>query len=330
MLLAPASGIAARLMVLFKPSALVLFVERVVSDAGRAFAGTTMCYAALADLYGGGPGLVPAVARCNSAMGVGMVLAPLLSSAVAWRGGGPRAVVATGAAVTLLQLVIEWRCLRETRSCQEDFKYSAVNPFGFVRLFLHGPKVRALSILLALHIAVDGKLLQDQISITQIVHAKWSLHQRSLWMSAFGAVMALGGQLTKPLLAWFGGEHAFASATHITSLVAFLLYSRGKFWLGLIPLILGQQRRTPTISWLLKEAEHMGVGRGEMLAMTANFRALVETVGPLFYGLVQRAADRRGMPSQVFLAPAFLVLLAEGARIAAARAKSEPASNSVA
>jgi len=213
MLLAPASGIAARLMVLFKPSALALSVERVVSDAGRAFAGTTMCYAALADLYGGGPGLVPAVASCNSASGVGMVLAPLMSSAVAWRGGGPRAVLATGAAVALFQLVIEWHWLRETRSCLEkDFKYSAVNPFGFVRLFLHGPKVRALAILLALHIAVDGKLLQDQISITQIVHAKWPLHQRSLWMSAFGGAMALGGQFTKPLLAWLGGEHAFASS----------------------------------------------------------------------------------------------------------------------
>jgi len=232
--------------------------------------------------------------------------------------------------MTAFQFVIEWRLLRETRSCrEEDFKYSAMNPFGFVRLFLHGPKVRALAILLALHIAVDGKLLQDQISITQMVHGKWTMHQRSLWTSAFGGIIFLGGQLTKPLLAWLGGEHGFSSAAHITSLLAFLLYSRSKFWLGLIPLIIGQQRRTPTISWLLTEAEHMGVGRAEMLTMTANYRALVETVAPLFYGFAQRAAVRKGMPAQVFLAPAFLVVLAEAARIAAATTKSEPSSNHV-
>jgi len=276
-----------------------------------------MCYAALADLYAGGPGLVPAVARCNSAMGVGMILAPLLSSAVARAGGGARSAIVLAVGLTSVQFLVEWFTLKETRRESAVQQKGSPNPLGFLRLFTRSRKVAALSTVLALQIAVDGKLLQDQISIIQMVHSKWSLEQRSLWSSAFGGAIMVGGQLTKPLLARLGSEHAFSSLAHAASILAFTLYSRGLFWLGLVPLIIGQQRRTPTISWLVAEAEGIGMGRGEMLAVTANLRALVESIGPVVYGIAQRAANERGLPARVFYAPALLTLLAEAVRFTA-------------
>jgi len=319
MLGAPIVGLPTRLLAALWPSARVLLAERVASDACRAFAGTTLCYASLADLcQGDSASLVPAVASCNSAMGAGMVLAPLLSSAVARRGGGPRTAFVLAVVLTALQLLFEWRRLRETRSRSSlQQRQGPSHPFSFLRLFASGAKVRALSVVLALQIAVDGKLLQDQISLLQLVHAKWTLGQRSLWTSAFGGVIMLGGQLTKPVLAKLGSEQALASVAHAASVLGFLAYSRGLFWLGLLPLVIGQQRRTPTISWLLAEAEAAGIGRGEMLAMTANLRALVESLGPLIYGAVQRATARRGAPMHVFYLPAVLAAVAEAVQLIA-------------
>jgi len=109
--------------------------------------------------------------------------------------------------------------------------------------------------------------------------------------------------------------------THAASLLAFLAYARGRFWAGLVPLIIGQQRRTLIISWLLAEASSSGIGRGEMLAMTVNLRAAVETLGPIVYNVAQSHAVRRGPPAQVFYAPAILAVLAEIVRICLSRTK---------
>lgn len=319
MLAAPAVGLITRALAAWRPTAFALNIERVLCDLARALAGTTMCYAALADIFTGGPALTAALARCNSAMGIGMVLAPLVAPAVAQRGGGPRAVLCLAALLTVVQLVLEWRLLILPRRGSEPAAATEAprfaNPFGFVQLFTRcGPRVRAAAGILAMQCAIDGKLLQDQIGLVQMFHGQWTMTQRSLWASCFGGVIVVGGRLTKRLVALFGGEQPFASAAHFCSALAFLAYSRSLFWLGLLPLVIGQQRRTPTIAWLLADAEAHGIGRGEMVAMTANLRAAVETVGPIVYGAAQRLAARLGQPARVFYAPALLALLAEAIR----------------
>lgn len=312
MLAAPAVGFFMRLLAAARPAAWTLHLERVTCDAARAFAGTTMCYASLADIYGRTPELMAAVARCNSAMGLGMVLAPLVSSLAARCGRGARAAVALAALLSAVQLAVEMRTLRETRLEGEPPRRGSANPFSFLRLFTSGRRMRRLSTILALQCAVDGKILQDQLSVVQMLHF-WDLDRRSLWTSAFGGAIIVGGQLTDRLVFFFGGQDAFLSAAHAASAFAFLAYSKGYFWLGVLFLIVGQQRRTPTIAWMLSECEGVGLGRGEIVAMTANLRAAVETVGPLAYGVAAAAAARRGKPALVFLVPAALAVAAEAA-----------------
>jgi hypothetical protein len=254
--------------------------------------------------------------------------------------------MASAAFLSVLQLVFEWWTLPET--CREASQAgtgssasasSPASPLAFLRLFYRGrtrgadaaaaagqlrssdlTRSRALATILALQCAIDGKLVQEQIGMVQMLHQRWSLAQRSLWSSAFGGAIILGGQLTGRVVAALGGEHPFQSLAHAASVLSFLCFSRGLFWLGLVPMVLAQQRRTPTITWLLAECKSVGVGRGEMIAYTANLRAAVETVGPFLYGLAQRRAARQGRPAEVFYAPMFLAVLAEASRIIARRA----------
>lgn len=364
MLVAPASGAFFRTVAALWPSALTLSAERVAGDATRAFAGTTMCYAAISDICGTGPDLMPAMARCGSTIGLGMVIAPLVISALSrfFAGSPARSSLAVAAALTVVQLLLEWRFLEETnamarrprspllvkddwdRPCaervgqicksggaheddstglevgtrkQSNQSIASVNPLGFLRLFAGRRRMRALAMLLAAQCAIDGKLLQDQVAIVQLRSARWSLQRRALWSAAFGGTMALGGQLVSPLTAHLGSQDKFVTLAHATSVVTFLAYTNGLFWFGLLPLIIGCQRRTPTVAWLLSEAQVDGIGRGEMLAMTTNLRAAVDTLGPMVYGL----AARLGKPTDVFYAPVFLTVFAEVARVVAANAR---------
>lgn len=318
MLGGPLLALPARLLAALKPSPMGLLLERLVSDFGRAFSGTTMCYAALADLHGADQaGLAAGIASCSSVQGLGILLAPLLASALEKKAGA-RGVFAAAAALTALQLGVSGPCLRETR--QPGGKASSSSPLGFLRLFCSGARVRALSLLLALQIAVDGKLLQDQVSLLQMQTGNWTLAQRSFWLSAFGGAFMAGGQLTRPLLKLLGGLEPFTTLAHAASAAAFACYCRGWFWLGLLPNAIGQQRRTATISWLLSEAEEaLGAGRAEVLSMTANLRALVEAVFPICYALALRTSTRKGKPLRLFLLPVLLTAFAELAHRAAPR-----------
>mmetsp|Transcript_97089 Transcript_97089/g.271760 ORF Transcript_97089/g.271760 Transcript_97089/m.271760 type:complete len:457 (-) Transcript_97089:52-1422(-) len=334
MLSAPIIGVVLRFLAVVRPAAPVLMLERIVGDLTRALLGTTMCHSALADSFQGSA-LTGALARCSSAMGAGMILAPLIGQ-VSAKLGGARGAFSLCTLLTLTQLVTEWKILHLPRLVDEpacatgaaagssDGNGAAaavvaapplVSPFNFVRLFTScGPRVRAIACLLACQCAIDGKLLQDQLSIIQMYSCGWTLSQRSMWSSAFGASIMVGGQLTSRLVRLLGDEQRFMSLAHFSSVAAFLAYSRGAFWAGLIPMIVGQQRRVPTVSWLVADARLHGLGRGEVIAMTANLRAAVETVGPIVYNLGQRLATRLGNPARVFYAAAFVGLLAEAVR----------------
>jgi len=185
--------------------------------------------------------------------------------------------------------------------------------WGFMQFFLCGARLRRIAALFSLHCLVEGKVLQDQVSLLQLALG-WESEKRSRWTSGLGLTMLLGGQATASLVGVVG-EHYFTAACHASSIAAFLAFRRSAFWGGLVLLCLGQQRRTVSVSWLLAEAQANGISRGEAAGWVSSLRAAIDVVAALLYGFVYRQASARGRPFEVFVGPVVAMLIAEFARI---------------
>jgi len=326
MLMAPAAALPLKLLAAIKPTAAVLLVERVGSDALRTLGGTTMAYACLSDLYQG-EAYTAALGRLNSAAGLGIVAAPLLASAVAARGGTSRRVFVVSAALAAVHLVVGRRVLIETvghpgsvvapprahqRAVEE--KPKLIQPvWRFLRLFTTNARLRLRAYLFTMHCLVEGKVLQDQVSVLQL-GLGWSTGMRSRWTSGLGLAILLGGQAAGTLIAKLG-VHKFTAACHAASLIAFIGFRQTSFWASLCFLCLGQQRRSASSSWLVAEACRAGIGRGEVVGWIASLRAAVDFVSAVVYGALFRSVTARGRPFDVFLLPASVAVLAEILRL---------------
>jgi len=320
MLLAPAVALPLKLLAAARPSVAVLLVERVLGDAFRTLGGTTMAYACLCDLCKGEAYTV-ALGRVNAATGLGIVVAPLAAAAVMGRSGHPRRAYLASALVAFAHLVLGALLLRETRPCKpeagrasEAEKPTVLQPaWQFLKFFTAGPRLRWRAWLFALHCMMEGKVLQDQVSVLQIGEG-WTTVRRSRWTSGLGVAMLVGGQATGALVRHMG-EHRFAALCHVASLGAFGLLRTGAFWTSLLLLCLGQQRRSASTAWLLGEAARAGVGRGEAVGRLASLRAAVDGAAALLYGAAYRAGAARGKPQEVLLVPAAAAVASEALRM---------------
>merc|ERR1711924_376725 len=81
MLLSPAAAALLKLNVARSPSVWSLFLEKLLCDALRTLSGTTMCSVCLSDLDEGSQ-LARSFANLWSAMGMGVLLGPLVASSV--------------------------------------------------------------------------------------------------------------------------------------------------------------------------------------------------------------------------------------------------------
>merc|ERR1719362_724078 len=104
MLLAPAVALPCKLLAAARPSVAVLLAERVFCDAFRTIGGTSMAYACLCDLYHG-EDFTKMLGKLNSATGLGIVLAPLVATALMGKPENPRRAYWASAALAVLHLV---------------------------------------------------------------------------------------------------------------------------------------------------------------------------------------------------------------------------------
>ncbi|CAE8632779.1 unnamed protein product [Polarella glacialis] len=341
MLLAPGIALPLKLATALMPTPAMLMLDRVLGDSLRTLGGTTMAYACLADLYSG-PAYAAALGQLNAASGLGLVLAPLVASAVMGPSGAhPRRAYLVAALLAALHLFVGSFLLEETNmlralspspataaslasSSSTDTSSMGLASLGdasdrrptlkpvwtFLRLFTQGSRLRMRAFLLALHCFVEGKVIQDQASMLQLSNG-WGASERSRWTSSLGLAILVGGQCSGYLLRWVG-EHNFTSACHLTSFLAFMSFRRSSFWWGLILLVLGQQRRLISSSWVVKEAsDTLGIGKGEVIGWIASLRGVAEAISAMLFAGALRAATSRGTPVNAFLLPAGLVALAE-------------------
>lgn len=323
MLLAPAVALPLKMAGALWPTAPVLLAEKVASDALRTMGGSTMTSACLADLYKG-DAYRKALGNLSSATGAGIVLAPLMASVLMARSGSPRRAYAFSAVLAAVHLVLGIKYLEETLNINGESadetaeRKPLLRPvWQFLRLFTSGARMRMNAILFTLHCFLEGKVLQDQVSIQQL-ELGWGLDWRSRWTSGLGLAITIGGQ-AGGLSARYGA-HCFTAACHAASFAAFLALQRKHFWGALPLLVLGQQRRTASTSWVIEEARLQGVGRGEAIGWTASLRAATEAVSAYLYSRAHGAAKASGRPFDVFALPAAVVLMAEVQRMRVALA----------
>eukprot|EP00933_Yihiella_yeosuensis_P053986 TRINITY_DN5230_c0_g1_i3.p1 TRINITY_DN5230_c0_g1~~TRINITY_DN5230_c0_g1_i3.p1 ORF type:complete len:447 (+),score=69.33 TRINITY_DN5230_c0_g1_i3:28-1368(+) len=330
MLLAPAVALPLKLAAAIWPSAPVLLLERVLGDSLRTLGGTTMAYAALADLYTGQE-YAAALSKVQAATGLGIILAPLVASAAMGRNGNnPRRPYILSALLAAIHLAIGMMFLEETSTPKVDAQpsssaHSVVPTSGtgrkpllqpvwrFLNLFTMGHRMRIRASLFSLHCFLEGKVIQDQASVLQL-GLGWGSEDRSRWTSGLGFAILAGGQATGSLLRWVG-QQSFVMACHFASFLAFLNFRRSEMWRGLAMLVLGQQRRIVSSAWIVQEATRCGYGRGEVVGWIASLRATVEAISALLYANVYRIAHGKGSPQNVFLLPSLIVILAEVQRM---------------
>jgi len=322
MLLAPAVALPFKLLAAIRPSVSMLLAERVFCDAFRTIGGTTMSYACLCDVYHG-EDFTKMLGKLNSATGLGIVLAPLVATALMGKPGNPRRAYWASAALAVLHLVLGSSFLQETLALPEPRAVSgqtilqsckralqAVQPaWKCAELFQRGLKLRLRAMLFAMHCLLEGKVLQDQVAVLQVGQG-WGTELRSHWTSGLGLATTVGGQGTSWLISRLG-EHSFTAVCHISSLAAFMGLRQSYFWSSLALLCLGQQRRTVSTSWIVAEARQAGIGHGQVIGWMASLRSAADALASTLYGTVYRTQAGRGRHFDVFILPAALVLLAE-------------------
>eukprot|EP00439_Symbiodinium_sp_Y106_P048341 s1950_g6.t1 len=128
MLLLPAVSLPLKLLSLSFPTALVLLVERVITDSLRTLCGTTMTMTCLADLYDG-PGYTAALGSLNAATGAALVLAPQLATLlIGRRGVSPRRAFAGAAALAAIHYALASKFLQAEAVYRYESGYIAHAP----------------------------------------------------------------------------------------------------------------------------------------------------------------------------------------------------------
>ncbi|CAK0882745.1 unnamed protein product [Prorocentrum cordatum] len=315
MLLAPGAALLLKLVGAIRPTAAVLLLEKVVSDSMRTLGGTTMTTSCFSDLFQG-KAYTAALGQLTSATGLGIVGAPLLASALMAGSGSARRAYAASAALAAVHLAMGCALLEETLHLgpkrrvalpagEPEAAGSAQAPaaaaepilkpvWRFLRMFTETPRLRLCACLFTLHCMLEGKVLQDQVSILQL-KLSWDTDWRSRWTSGLGIAILSGGQVSRGLLERCG-EHGLTTLCHASSLGAFLALRGASFWSALTLLVVGQQRRMAVASWLLAEATRVGIGRGETIGYLASLRAVCEAASALAYGVAYRRCAARGRP----------------------------------
>jgi MFS family permease len=315
MLIGPALTLPFKILAAVRPTLPVLLAERVVCDALRTMTGTTMVYTCLSDLYAG-TDYTQALANLSAATGLAIVGAPLVSGFCS-RLGSPRLAYVFSSLLSALHLAVGLQCLPETLTVKKKPAETTVAPdraqknpaMQFLRLFTRGARLRARAMLFTLHSMIEGKVLQDQVSVLQL-GADWSIEARSQWTSGLGFAILSGSQIARVLLPRLG-EFNFTSLTHAASMLAFLRLQRQAFWGGLICMCIGQQRRHTSSSWVINEALATGMGKGEATGCLASLRSVVDFGVSILFSKANQMAAKRGRQFDVMMLPFFVAVAAE-------------------
>jgi len=263
-----------------------------------------------------------AFSQLGFATGMGLILGPMLGTAVSGTENPSRAYGA-GAMLSAVHFLITYLRIAEPLAVERRKPMpagaelaKALNPLGFVGLYAHNSILSRLVTVGALQFFCEGKCIADLNGYYLVNEAKWSDQTRAVFNSLWGAVMTLGGKLGPVTIRRLGlrghttlQNFATALAFSLTgsSTITALIFS------ALAVNCFATERGAAVRSLCVEAANDVGMGSGEFGAKFANLRALTVAVGPVLYAKVYALGISRKppFPGAPFFVGALIALLAE-------------------
>ena len=91
----------------------------------------------------------------------------------------------------------------------------------------------------------------------------------------------------------------------------FGINANAAMYVGLILAIPGARKRDAVESLIMKGGSDAGLGKGMISSSMMNFRAIVNIIGPYFFGKVYAIGAKRHWPGLTFVAASATVVAAE-------------------
>ena len=295
-LVGPLCSVFFNALIALQPSARTLFFcLRTAGKTLSTLSGSTVCSAAISDCVEGDE-LSIANARQGAAVGLGVVVAPLLGNLVLSCGFAPRVVYWCQALSSVAHTLTIGYFLQETLDHKEQRKHAKiplrfVNPLQFIRLFTSGRKLALMSASSGLACFADGGNLNDieQMWIRTDVH-DMGLGLNSVYLSLWGVAGSCGGMIVPYLLRTLG-KRGYTTFTTLTNMTACLLWGAiPRAWAVFAALALHFPGINTNSALCIKSAAtqtaivHHGMGRGEFAGYFGNLRAITAAIGPFVYG----------------------------------------------
>jgi len=320
LLLSPVISVLLKLNAFRNPSLRNLALERIISGAATTLSGTTSSSSALSDICPTSTSLSLATAQLGTAAGLGVLLGPQLGNAIASRRGARQALLA-GVAISAIQFVLVFATVKESnppgKRPAESTKVVPAkqnNPLNFLQILTKDKGLCGLITVAAMQCCVEGKVISDMNTFYISVEAQMSDSQRSMWITLFGACMAIAGQVARSSIRVLG-QRGHTTFSNFATIAGFLLLGSAAtpvtVW-GVLPFfLLSTERRSAVTALADKRAVAVGIGRGEFAGAFANLRAIVVAVAPMMYGYFYVKGKQLGRPGLGYWMGALIIALAE-------------------
>lgn len=187
-------------------------LEGAVSIGMIHLSGSPQCAASLSDLHDDPRALGSAFGQLGSSAGIGVMVGPLVGSAMLWVSGGRAAAVYAAAMVlglaqyTMVRLAYVESLMASKRTRVDQL--TIANPLKFLRLFQGAKGLPRTAGILALGAALqcfaEAKNLSNINQIYNSANVGMSTAMQSNFLTGMGIAMVLAGRLAKYSISAFG------------------------------------------------------------------------------------------------------------------------------
>lgn len=292
--------------------ALVL-ICRMIRLVSTTFSNTVMLGAALADTVQGKE-LGQKSSVIGAIVGLGITTTPIIETALMKFHGHPRHLYKYLALLGGVQATITAFSMEESletakrKPLESVMNFSAINPFGFIKLYTQGSSVlRQLCNIVSLQMMLEGKNLSDLMEFWKREHLGWSMEQSRNFIVVYGALNIFAGiAITPKMLAALTAKGFTTVCNLLNSLAFFLRGVKENTWVFLSavpPMLPGVNGAAATAlkAYATDLATREGFGKGEFSAWLNNLRALISAFATVIYGNYYNWCKTRGVfPGSTF------------------------------
>jgi len=190
-----------------------------------------------------------------------------------------------------------------------------MQPLSFLQVMSKTGTLFKLMCVTGLQSAGEGRNVNNYIALYMQNNLNWSWDQINNFVASLGIALIVSGLGSKRMMSAVGFAN-FTAFSNLANITSFVLYSFGTFndwfmWLGLVAAIPGARKRDVVESLIMQEGTKTGFGKGFLSGSLMNWRAVVNTISPLFFGQVYLWGQRNNRPGSIWLAVALCTFSAQ-------------------